>query len=39
LNMSKNHHDCWGKWESKGISSWKVNVVQWFNGLRGWCFT
>lgn len=26
-------YDCWGNWESKGISSWKENVVEWFNGL------
>lgn len=26
-------YDCWGNWESKGISSWKENVVDWFNGL------
>jgi ketosteroid isomerase-like protein len=26
-------YDCWENWESKGISSWKENVVQWFNGL------
>lgn len=27
-------YDCWGKWESKGISSWEENVIDWFNGLR-----
>ncbi|MGP4081514.1 YybH family protein [Pseudalkalibacillus sp. R45] len=27
-------YDCWGDWESKGISSWRENVVNWFNGLR-----
>lgn len=26
-------YDCWGNWESKGISSWRENVVEWFNGL------
>ncbi|MDW0115925.1 nuclear transport factor 2 family protein [Sporosarcina thermotolerans] len=26
-------YDCWGNWESKGISSWKQNVTEWFNGL------
>ncbi|MCM3639376.1 nuclear transport factor 2 family protein [Sporosarcina luteola] len=26
-------YDCWGNWESKGISSWKENVVEWFKGL------
>ena len=26
-------YDCWGNWESKGISSWKENVAEWFNGL------
>ena len=26
-------YDCWGNWEIKGISSWKENVVEWFNGL------
>ena len=27
-------YDCWGNWESKGISSWKEIVVEWFNGLN-----
>lgn len=27
-------YDCWGKWESKGISIWEENVIEWFNGLR-----
>ncbi|ART75121.1 hypothetical protein B4U37_03255 [Sutcliffiella horikoshii] len=27
-------YDCWGKWESKGIASWRENVVNWFNGMR-----
>jgi ketosteroid isomerase-like protein len=26
-------YDCWGNWEIKGISSWKENVAEWFNGL------
>lgn len=26
-------YDCWGTWESKGVSSWKENVEEWFNGL------
>ncbi|MEH7248180.1 nuclear transport factor 2 family protein [Neobacillus niacini] len=26
-------YDCWGNWEIKDISSWKENVIQWFNGL------
>ncbi|MDP4551927.1 nuclear transport factor 2 family protein [Alkalihalobacillus macyae] len=26
-------YDCWGKWESRGISSWRQNVIEWFNGL------
>ena len=26
-------YDCWGNWESKGISSWKECVEEWFNGL------
>ncbi|KZE69156.1 hypothetical protein AWM68_02500 [Fictibacillus phosphorivorans] len=26
-------YDCWGKWESKGISSWRENVIKWFTGL------
>lgn len=26
-------YDSWGKWESRGISSWKKNVQEWFNGL------
>jgi len=27
-------YDCWGNWECKGISTWRENVVAWFNGLR-----
>ncbi|WKA56525.1 YybH family protein [Planococcus shixiaomingii] len=27
-------YDCWGNWESKGISSWETTVSEWFNGLR-----
>ncbi|GKV56612.1 ketosteroid isomerase [Sporosarcina sp. NCCP-2222] len=27
-------YDCWGKWESKGISSWRENVEEWFYGLN-----
>ncbi|WP_164472728.1 YybH family protein [Cohnella candidum] len=27
-------YDCWGSWDSKGISSWKAKVEEWFNGLR-----
>lgn len=27
-------YDCWAKWESKGISLWRENVVNWFNGMR-----
>jgi ketosteroid isomerase-like protein len=27
-------YDCWENWESKGISPWKQNVEEWFNGLR-----
>ncbi|MGK7379159.1 YybH family protein [Planococcus sp. 1R117A] len=27
-------YDCWENWESKGISAWKENVSNWFNGLR-----
>lgn len=27
-------YDCWGNWECKGISSWRENVMQWFNNLR-----
>ncbi|WP_404460739.1 YybH family protein [Sutcliffiella horikoshii] len=27
-------YDSWGKWESKGISLWRENVVNWFNGMR-----
>jgi ketosteroid isomerase-like protein len=27
-------YDCWGNWESEGISPWKANVEEWFNGLR-----
>ncbi|MFB7140458.1 YybH family protein [Gottfriedia sp. NPDC056225] len=26
--------DAWENWECNGISSWKENVVGWFNGLR-----
>lgn len=26
-------YDCWTNWESKGISLWKKNVEEWFNGL------
>ncbi|HLO12259.1 MAG TPA: nuclear transport factor 2 family protein [Pseudoneobacillus sp.] len=26
-------YDCWGKWESKGISHWNETVIEWFNGL------
>lgn len=26
-------YDCWGKWECRGISSWRQNVTEWFNGL------
>jgi len=26
-------YDCWGNWESNGFSSWKENVLSWFNGL------
>ncbi|MBH0168194.1 YybH family protein [Fictibacillus sp. 18YEL24] len=26
-------YDCWGNWECKGISSWRENVVMWFNSL------
>ena len=26
-------YDCWGNWESKGISSWKESILEWFNGL------
>ncbi|WKA59297.1 nuclear transport factor 2 family protein [Planococcus shenhongbingii] len=26
-------YDCWESWESKGISSWKANISEWFNGL------
>jgi len=26
--------DCWGNWECKGISSWRGNVEDWFNGLN-----
>ena len=28
-------YDCWGNWESKGISLWKESVTEWFNGLNG----
>ncbi len=27
-------YDCWGKWESKGISLWKENVTNWFASMR-----
>lgn len=27
-------YDCWGSWESKGISSWREKVMAWFNGLN-----
>jgi uncharacterized protein (TIGR02246 family) len=27
-------YDCWGNWECKGISSWRENVMMWFNNLR-----
>ncbi|WP_226682919.1 YybH family protein [Sutcliffiella horikoshii] len=27
-------YDCWGKWESKGISLWRENVVNWFESMR-----
>ena len=27
-------YDCWGNWESKGISLWRDNVKEWFNGLN-----
>ncbi|WP_394171907.1 YybH family protein [Guptibacillus hwajinpoensis] len=26
-------YDCWGKWECRGIWSWRQNVIEWFNGL------
>ncbi|TDL32819.1 DUF4440 domain-containing protein [Jeotgalibacillus sp. S-D1] len=26
-------YDCWGNWECKGISSWRDNVIEWFDGL------
>jgi uncharacterized protein (TIGR02246 family) len=26
-------YDCWGNWECKGISSWRENVVMWFDSL------
>lgn len=26
-------YDCWGNWECKGISLWRDNVIEWFNGL------
>lgn len=26
-------YDCWGDWECRGISSWRDNVIEWFNGL------
>ena len=27
-------YDCWGKWESKGISLWKDSVIEWFTGVK-----
>ncbi|MBU0903850.1 MAG: nuclear transport factor 2 family protein [Firmicutes bacterium] len=27
-------YDCWGNWESKGISLWKESVTEWFNGVN-----
>jgi ketosteroid isomerase-like protein len=27
-------YDCWGNWECKDISSWRENVMMWFNNLR-----
>ncbi|MBM7693326.1 ketosteroid isomerase-like protein [Peribacillus deserti] len=27
-------YDCWGNWEIKGISHWRANVEEWFNGLK-----
>ncbi|WP_409300112.1 YybH family protein [Peribacillus sp. SCS-155] len=27
-------YDCWGNWEMKGISPWRANVEEWFNGLK-----
>jgi ketosteroid isomerase-like protein len=27
-------YDCWGNWECKGISPWRANVEEWFNGLK-----
>ncbi|RLQ96656.1 YybH family protein [Falsibacillus albus] len=27
-------YDCWGSWESKGVSQWKESVIGWFNSLR-----
>lgn len=27
-------YDCWGNWECKGISSWRENVMMWFNNLK-----
>src|SRR5574342_57969 len=26
-------YDCWGNWESIGISQWHKTVLEWFNGL------
>lgn len=25
--------DCWGSWESNGISQWRETVIEWFNDL------
>ncbi|NHM31951.1 YybH family protein [Neobacillus terrae] len=25
--------DCWGSWESSGISQWRETVIEWFKGL------
>ncbi|MCU9614333.1 nuclear transport factor 2 family protein [Caldibacillus lycopersici] len=27
-------YDCWGNWESKGISTWRESVSAWFKSLR-----
>ena len=27
-------YDCWGKWESKGISLWRENVLNWFGSME-----
>ncbi|TWT25863.1 nuclear transport factor 2 family protein [Planomicrobium sp. CPCC 101110] len=27
-------YDCWGRWESQGISLWRESVVGWFNELN-----